>query len=145
MGFSITYHPFWGTPIYGNPHVDSSSSSFGCQKRGAKKSAKRHDFRISLRSWLVGSKDRDEELQLEEIGPLMLHLPFPEGREKNTPKFQCLVCIFPVDTISFLVHPIFWQNSVQMYGGTATQLGVACSRSVYRASCCPDVQLHKHQ
>ena len=35
IGFSITNHPFWGTPIFGNPHIAASGVSSGVSPLGA--------------------------------------------------------------------------------------------------------------
>ena len=30
VGFSIINHPFWGTPIFGNPHMLETCGDFTC-------------------------------------------------------------------------------------------------------------------
>ena len=30
IGFSIINHPFWGTPIFGNTHIDSPTNVYKC-------------------------------------------------------------------------------------------------------------------
>jgi hypothetical protein len=100
MGFSLINHPFWGIPIYGNPHINlytqgmTGMTMFGADFRD--ESSKSHILSI-LWAVLTSSGPGPTSTSAYSCGAAVVSLKLPSGYVKIALKMAIEIVYLPIE------------------------------------------------